>query len=125
MSQNTETTNVREETRPGVTYSPKVDIWETEQSLFLRANLPGVADDHLDVEVNDGVLSIDGRVDLTVYDDLTPAYTEYRVGNFSRRFTLPAEIDTEQIGAKLTNGVLELEFPKLEKARPRRIEIAH
>lgn len=125
MAENTETPNVREETRPGVTYSPKVDIWETEQSLFLRANLPGVSEDNLDVEVNEGVLSIDGRVDLTSYENLTAAYTEYRVGNFSRRFTLPAEIDTEQILAKLHQGVLELELPKLEKARPRRIEIAH
>lgn len=125
MAENAETPNVREETRPGVTYSPKVDIWETENALFLRANLPGVAEDHLDVEVNDGVLSIDGRVDLTAYENLTPAYTEYRVGNFSRRFTLPAEIDTEQIAATLNRGVLQLELPKLEKARPRRIQITH
>jgi HSP20 family protein len=113
-----------EQTRPGRTYVPDVDIYETADSLWLWADMPGVDEHSLELNVADGVLAIQGRVALQDYDNLTPVYTEYNVGNYARRFTLSNEIDAERIKARMTNGVLELELPKAERAKPRRIAVA-
>lgn len=113
-----------EMTRPGRTYVPDVDIYETAESLWLRADMPGVDEQSLEVNVNEGVLSIEGQVSVKDYENLAPVYTEYNVGNYSRRFTLANTIETERISARMKNGVLELELPKAEKAKPRRIAIA-
>ena len=118
-----EVTN-REPTRAGRTFVPNVDIYETPESLWLRADMPGVDEQSIDINVADGVLTIEGQVAVKDYENLTPVYTEYNVGNFSRRFTLSNAIDTGKITARIKNGVLELELPKEEKAKPRRITIA-
>ncbi len=112
-----------EQTRPGRTYVPPVDIFETDNALWLRADMPGVQEDSIQVHVEKNVLSIEGQVALGDYQDLTPVYTEYRVGNYQRRFNLSNTIDTDKIHARLTDGVLELELPKAERVRPRRIAI--
>jgi HSP20 family molecular chaperone IbpA len=112
-----------EQTRPGRSFVPKVDIVESEHGLRLWADLPGVDEKSVDVSLVDGVLTIDARVAAEEYAELVPIYTEYNVGNFVRRFTLPADIDPAAIKASLVNGVLELELPKAEHAKPRRIEI--
>jgi len=113
-----------EHTRPGRTYVPSVDICETPDSLLLRADMPGVDENSVEVNVANGVLSIEGWVSLKEYENLQPVYTEYNIGNYSRRFTLSNEIDTNRITAKMVNGVLELELPKAEKAKPRQITIS-
>jgi HSP20 family protein len=113
-----------EQTRPGRTYVPDVDIYETPDSLWLRADMPGVDEQSIEVNVNEGVLSIEGRVAVKDYENLSPVYTEYNVGNYARRFTLASTIDAERISARMKNGVLELELPKAEKAKPRRIAIS-
>jgi HSP20 family protein len=113
-----------EQTRPGRTYVPDVDIYETADSLWLWADMPGVDEHSLELNVADGVLAIQGRVALQDYDNLAPVYTEYNVGNYARRFTLSNEIDAEHIKARMINGVLELELPKTERAKPRRIAVA-
>ena len=113
-----------ERTRHGRTYVPTVDICETADSLLLRADMPGVDENSVAVDVTNNVLSIEGWVSLKEYENLQPVYTEYNIGNYSRRFTLSNEIDTSRITAKMVNGVLELELPKAEKAKPRRITIS-
>ena len=113
-----------EQTRPGRTYVPEVDIYETQDGLWLWADMPGVDENSLEVHVADNVLSIEGRVALQEYDNLNPVYTEYNVGNYSRRFSLSNEIDAEHIKARMTNGVLALELPKAERAKPRRIAVS-
>src|SRR2546426_2439533 len=113
-----------EQTRPGRTYIPDVDIYETTDSLWLWADMPGIDENSLEVNVADGVLSIEGQVALQDYDNLTPVYTEYNIGNYARRFTLSNEIDSERIKARMNNGVLELELPKAERAKPRRITVS-
>jgi len=111
-------------TRPGRTYQPKVDILETDAGLRLWADLPGVDESSIEVELVDGVLSLRGRVATDEYANLQPLYTEYGVGDFDARFRLSNAIDGEHIQAKLRHGVLELELPKVQAARPRKIEIA-
>ena len=113
-----------EQTRPGRSYRPNVDIVETPEGLRLWADMPGVDETSVDIELSDGVLEIRGRVATEEYEKLRPVYTEYNVGNYEARFRLSSAIDETRISAKLKNGVLALELPKSEAAKPRRIAIA-
>ncbi|MEB2285048.1 MAG: hypothetical protein B6D46_09920 [Polyangiaceae bacterium UTPRO1] len=112
-----------ETTRAGRTYVPQVDIYETREGLWLWADMPGVDESSLNVHLDNGVLTIEGQVDLKDYQDVTPLYTEYYVGNYVRRFTLSNDVDSDRIVARMQNGVLSLEIPKAERAKPRRIAI--
>ena len=112
-----------EQTRPGRVYSPHIDVCETPEALWLYADMPGVDEQAIEVHVAEGVLTIEGRVTLTEYENLQPVYTEYNVGNFLRRLTVSPDIDVARINARLRDGVLELELPKGERARPRRIQV--
>ena len=116
----------KEHLRPGRTYVPDVDIREDEQALWLWADMPGVTQDQVEVELHDDVLRLEGRVSLADYEGLTPVYTEYNVGNYLRRFTLSnaQHFDRDQISARLDNGVLSVKLPKAEKAKPRRIPVS-
>ena len=86
--------------------------------------MPGVDEHSVQVNLADGVLSIEGRVTLTDYENLVPLYTEYNVGNFLRRLSVSDDIDAGRIKAHITNGVLELELPKREQVKPRRIPVS-
>jgi HSP20 family protein len=114
-----------EQVRPGRYYVPDVDIAEDGDGLWLRADMPGVEPDRVAVELEDGLLTIQGEVSLQPYEGLTPVYSEYRVGNFLRRFNLPQSYryDADRITAKLVDGVLEVHIPKTEQAKPRRVPV--
>jgi HSP20 family molecular chaperone IbpA len=113
-----------ETTRPGRTYVPDVDIYETRDALWLWADMPGVDDKTLAIHLTGNVLTVEGQVATKEYEELSPVYAEYNVGNYVRRFTLSDEIDAGRIQARMKNGVLEVELPKSEAAKPRRIEVA-
>lgn len=112
-------------TRPGRYYVPDVDIYEDESTLWLWADMPGVGQDKVSIDLHDNVLTLQGEVLLDDYKDLTPVYTEYNVGHYSRRFTLSEDIqiDRDRITARMSDGVLELQVPKVERAKPRRITV--
>ena len=112
-----------EMTRAGRTYVPQVDIYETKDGLWLWADMPGVDEKSLNVHLDNGVLTIEGQVDLQDYENVTPLYTEYNVGNYVRRFTLSSDVDSDRIVARMQHGVLALEIPKAERAKPRRIAV--
>jgi HSP20 family protein len=115
----------REKTRPGRYYVPDVDIYEDDTTLWLWADMPGVDQKHVSVDLHDDLLTIDGEVALDEYDDLTPVYIEYNVGHFSRQFTLPdsRRFDRERICARMADGILEIELPKAKQAQPRRVQV--
>jgi HSP20 family protein len=114
----------REEvTRAGRTYVPQVDIYETQEGLWLWADMPGVDESSINVHLDNGVLTIEGQVDVTPYENVAPLYTEYNVGNYVRRFTLSNDVDSDRIVARMQHGVLALEIPKAERAKPRRIAV--
>lgn len=113
----------QEQTRPGRYYVPDVNIFELEESLKLWADMPGVREKDVKVTLKDGVLTILGQVATDMYTGLRPIYTEYNIGNYYREFALHENIEESKIRATLRNGVLELELPKKEKAKPRQIEI--
>jgi HSP20 family molecular chaperone IbpA len=100
---------------------PTVDIYEDEDGLTLKADMPGVESEALDIRVEDRVLTIAGEVSHPQREN--PVYREYELAPYWRQFSLGDQVDTENITAELDNGVLTLRLPKAEKARPRRIEV--
>jgi len=113
-----------ENTIPARTFVPTADIYEDQGSLKVILEMPGVEKANVDVRVEEGVLFVEGRLDLNKYRGLQPLYTEYNIGNYARSFRLSNEIDQDKIGAELKDGVLSLTLPKVEKAKPRTISIS-
>ena len=112
-----------ESTIPARRFLPVTDIFETGDALKVILEMPGVDKESVDVRVENDVLTIEGQVDFTKYQGLTPLYTEYNVGNYARSFELSSKIDQERIGAELKDGVITLILPKAEKAKPRKIMV--
>lgn len=112
-----------ESTRPGRVFSPAVDIYETDDALTLVADMPGVRAEHLDIDLRENVLTIDGRVDVRTNENERPLMQEYAIGSYRSEFRLTELIDRDRIAASLKDGVLRLTLPKAERARPRKIEI--
>jgi len=111
-----------EPTHAGVAFSPNVDIYETPDAITVVADLPGVQKDKLVVDVKDRVLTITGLADEQEAR-LEQVYGEYRVGGFSRRFTLGDDVDQSKISATLKDGVLHLALPKADRLKPRKIAV--
>jgi HSP20 family protein len=103
---------------------PAMDLVESEDHLVLRADLPGMSEDDLDIEIKDGVLTISGE-----RKDKHEATNEgfYRVerafGRFSRSLSLPDRIDADRVEASFDRGVLEVRIPKPEESKPHRVAI--
>jgi HSP20 family protein len=113
-----------ESTIPARTFVPTADIYEDRDSLKVILEMPGVEKGNIEVRVEEGVLFVEGRLDLTKYRGLQPLYTEYNIGNYARSFRLSNAIDQDKIGAELKDGVLSLTLPKAEKAKPRTIQVS-
>lgn len=112
-----------EQTRPGPVYSPSVDIFENDGSITVLADMPGVKAEDLKIDLRESMLTLTGRVSLPESAKESDVLREYQTGTFFRQFTLSERIDQTKIDAKLTGGVLRLELPKVEKARPRQIMV--
>ena len=108
----------------GGTWAPAVDIYEHEGNIVLKAELPGIDSNDVDIRLENNVLTLRGerKVDHEVkqenYHRVERAY-----GSFSRSFTLPSIVDQEKIKAEYKDGVLELTLPKREEAKPKQISI--
>ncbi len=100
---------------------PPVDIYEEADRLVVVADLPGVTKDGLTVEVEQGILTIEGRVDRT--EAAEPLRREFTLTPFFRQFRITEAVDRNRIKASLRNGVLRLELPKSEAVLPRRIPV--
>lgn len=100
---------------------PAVDIYETEEGLTLVADVPGASQDGIDVNVEDGLLTIKAKAEHTLREG--NYYREYDLMNYWRQFRLSDQVDTEKITAHLEHGVLTLNLPKAEKMKPRKIEV--
>jgi HSP20 family molecular chaperone IbpA len=115
--------SVPEQTRPGPVYLPAVDIFETEGAITVLADMPGVKPAQLEIDLRENVLTLTGRVSAGAGAQETDVLREYEPGTFFRQFTLSETIDQAKIDAKLADGVLRLELPKLERAKPRQITV--
>ncbi|HET7856124.1 MAG TPA: Hsp20/alpha crystallin family protein [Gaiellaceae bacterium] len=105
-------------------WMPAVDVWESENELVYAFDLPGIPEEKISVEYDDGALTVSGERERTdeVQGDRFYRY-ERRFGSFSRTVGLPQGVTEEGIKADYRNGVLEIHVPKPEIARPRRIQI--
>lgn len=102
------------------TITPRVDIYESDRTFVLIADVPGVAPDGLEIVAESGSLNIHGRV---VPSHATPLYSEYELGDYHREFMLTEDLDTDKIAATLRDGVLRLEIPKSPQVQPRKIPV--
>jgi HSP20 family protein len=103
---------------------PPMDLVEAEDEYVLRADLPGLAEDDLDIEVKDNVLTISGER-RAEHEDRREGYhrVERAFGRFSRSLDLPEGIDSSAVSADFENGVLEVRIPKPEERQPTKIAI--
>ena len=112
----------REMTRAAERYAPPpVDIYETPNSLVLLADMPGVPKENLEVRVDQNTLTIQGKAQHLVKGE--PIYREIELTGFFRQFEISEEIATDKINAELKYGVLSLNLPKSEKAKPKKIDV--
>lgn len=124
--QKTESKDMRsmpEQTRPGAIYSPAVDIFENDSTITVLADMPGLKAQDLEIDLRDSVLTLTGRVAPSDGPLQSSVLREYQPGTYFRQFTLAETIDQSKIDAQLKDGVLRLELPKVEKARPRQITV--
>jgi HSP20 family molecular chaperone IbpA len=121
--QKTENVSAAERIRNVKTFVPRVDIYENKDSLFLLADMPGVDEKTVDIELEKNVLTITGRVENGQVKDAALMYSEYEIGDYERVFTLSDQIDRDKIVATVKNGVLRLELPKAEEVKPKKIAI--
>jgi HSP20 family protein len=103
---------------------PAMDLAETDDHLVLRADLPGMTKDDVNIEVKDGVLTVSGERRAEQEESAEGFYrVERAFGGFSRSLSLPDGIEVGAIDADFTNGVLEVRIPKPAERKPQRIEI--
>ncbi len=112
-----------EHTKPGLVFTPAVDIFETEREITLLADMPGVAADDITIDLKDGVLTLSGDVKPWEASEESDVLVEFEIGKYYRQFTLSDIIAQDRIEAKLENGTLRLSLPKAEKAIPRQVTV--
>jgi len=112
-----------EQTRSGRCYRPNVDIVETANELTLYADIPGVSRDGIDIDFENGVLTINGKVENRVPEGTNVLLAEYGVGDFHRHFQVSESVDASKITAEYNHGVLTLHLPKVEAAKMRKITV--
>ena len=106
-------------------WSPRVDVHETEDSVLIEADLPGIKPENVEIDVEGDVLTLSGER-KTEREEKGEGYhrSERTFGRFERRFALPETVDREKIGAGYKDGVLTITLPKREAVKPRKIEVS-
>ena len=105
-------------------FAPPVDIYEDDQKLVLKLEVPGVKEDELDIQVEGRTLTVRGERKFSSEEKQENFHrVEHRYGTFARSFTLPNAVDAESVKATYDAGVLELSFSKKAEAKPRQIKI--
>ena len=103
---------------------PPVDIYETADAVVLKAELPGISKDDINVEVKDNTLTLRGE---KKFEKEVKEENYYRVersyGTFQRSFSLPSTVQQDKVKAKFKDGILEISLPKAEEAKPKQIKV--
>jgi HSP20 family protein len=117
-------TRLMNEPRTGRPWSPAVDIMETEDVLTLKADLPDVKTEDIDIRVENGTMTLKGSRKFE-RDENVKGYhrIERSYGEFVRSFALPPTVEADKVGAEYKNGVLTITLPKKETAKPRQVKV--
>ena len=106
------------------TWVPALDVWETEREIVYAFDLPGIPEDKVSVEFEDGSLTVSAERERTQQQSDERFYRfERRFGSFSRTIGLPQGVDEAAINAEYSDGVLEIHVRKPEQQKPRRIQV--
>jgi len=124
LNETSATGNGREQTRGEMFFRPAVDIVERTDELVILADMPGVKPDQVDIHFEDATLRIHGHAEPRGEPDRKNLLDEYAVGDFYREFHVSEAIDSPRISAEMHDGVLVLHLPKVEAAKPRKIEVS-
>jgi HSP20 family molecular chaperone IbpA len=112
-----------ERTRGGQVYRPSVDIVELEGELMIVADVPGAKSEAIEIDFEEGVLTIQGRVEPRYGEGRRFLVREYGIGDFHRTFRVSEKVNAAGITAECADGVLRVHLPKAESAKPRKIEV--
>ena len=123
MNQENKTVVSKNDQAEVVSLYPHTDIYENKEGVRLYIDLPGVSKETLNIDVDQDVLTIKGKINLKTEESLSPMFMEIRSKLFERRFTLGEELDTSHIEANLNQGELKLSIPRLEQHKARKINI--
>ena len=111
----------RERTAP---WMPAMDVYETDEKVVVTVELPGIAAGDVEVSVEESTLTVSGtREFASEVTEESYHRIERRYGSFSRAVSLPPQVDTGKVDARFEDGVLSIELPKVEKAKPTKIQI--
>ena len=102
---------------------PAVDIFEDQAGITLRADMPGVSRDSLDIRIDRDTLSIEGQASISTPEKMEALHAEVQSTRYQRSFSLSGELDTDNVEANLKDGVLTLHIHKRAEHRPRKIEV--
>lgn len=112
-----------ERTRSRPTFRPGADIIEGKDELTVYADMPGADPANIDIQFENGTLTIHGRVEDRIETGPNYLAREYEVGDFIRTFQVSETIDSQRISAEFSGGVLILHLPKTEESKPRKIAV--
>ncbi|MEJ2751501.1 MAG: Hsp20/alpha crystallin family protein [Candidatus Promineifilaceae bacterium] len=125
QKQEAEISEGAERTRASRVYVPQVDIYSAGDNIIILADMPGVAEKDVDIMLDKDVLTINGYVSETsAPDGYDLVHGEYGIGDYQRTFTLPDEIDRDNIEATFSHGVLRMTLPKAPEAQARKISVS-
>jgi HSP20 family protein len=118
-------TRLMNEPRGSRPWSPAVDIFETEDALTLRADLPDVNTENIDIRVENNTLTLKGSRKFEKEENAKGYHRiERSYGDFLRSFAVPPTVETDKVAAEYKNGVLTITLPKKENAKPRQVKVA-
>jgi len=115
--------NYMEDELQSGTWAPAVDVAEEKDKIMVRVEVPGMNEKDLKVSFEDGLLTVSGERQFERKDDRNYHRIERTYGNFTRTFSLPRTVDAGKIAAHYRDGILEIDIPKLEEAKPKQIQI--
>ena len=117
-------TQMNREEAPLGDWSPTADILETANEITINAELPGLTEKDVDIQIDNNVLTIKGeRTQEKEFEEKGYRRVERAYGKFFRSFTLPVTVEAEKIAATFNNGLLEVHLPKKESAKPKTIKV--
>jgi len=116
-------TEETERTRDVRCFIPRADVYEKDDQIVIVADVPGAAQDSIDIMLEKNILTINAYVDPHSMEDYTLTFAEYETGDYQRSFRLSNEIDRDKIEAIVKDGVLRLHLPKSGEARARKISV--